>query len=91
MMQSANHRLSANRSELRWLDQSRLRAVFLQSEMGAALVVVAKVLLEDSTEVFIVENDHMIQTFSPDGTDQPLDVRILPWRSSCDQHLLDAH
>jgi hypothetical protein len=78
MMQCANHRFFADRSELRWLNQSRLRAVLLQSKMGAALVVVAKILLEHPPEMLLVENDRMVQTFPPDPSDQSLNVRILP-------------
>ena len=38
-----------------------------------------------------VENDHLIQAFSPDGADQPFNVRRLPRRSEGRSNLLDAH
>ena len=90
-MQSANHRLCADRSELRWLNRSRLRAVLLQSKMGAALVVVAEILLEHPPEMLLVENDRMVETFPSDRSDQSLNVRIVPRGPSGDQHVLDTH
>lgn len=66
IMQSTNHRFRADRSEIRWLDLSRFRTILLETKMGATLVVVAKVLLEHSPEMLLVENDRMIQAFPPD-------------------------
>jgi hypothetical protein len=34
----------------------------------------------------LIPHDDVVQAFPPDRTDQPLDVRILPWRSRCGNH-----
>ena len=54
-------------------------------------MVVSQVLLEHSLEVSPIEDDHVIQTLSPNRSDHLLDIRVLPWRSFCCPNLLDAH
>ena len=39
----------------------------------------------------LVPNDDVIETFSPDGADHPLDIPVLPWRSRCNGAIADAH
>jgi len=41
-------------------------------------VVIADISLEDTAEVSLAEDDHMIEAFSADGTDQPLRISVLP-------------
>ena len=50
-------------------------------------MIIREVTLEDGYEIRFVENDHVIQAFSPDGADQPFNVR----RSEGRSNLLDAH
>jgi hypothetical protein len=45
-------------------------------------MIVVDVRGEHSTQVPFIADDHVIETVSPDGSDQPLDVGILP-RGSC--------
>ena len=35
----------------------------------------------------LIQNDHVIEQFAPDGSYQPLSVRVLPGRSGCPYHL----
>jgi len=37
------------------------------------------------------QHDHMIQTLSAYRPDDPFTVRILPWRTRCDQRFFDSH
>ena len=39
----------------------------------------------------LVQDDDVVQTFPADGSDNPLDISILPRRSWRDQHLSYAH
>ena len=45
------------------------------------VVVVVNELRKNSSQMSFVENDEMIEAFSPQGSLDPLDVRILPWAS----------
>ena len=59
--------------------------------MRAGLVIIGEVAFEDAHEVRLIEHDHVIQTFTPDGSNQPFNIRRLPRRSKGDWNLLDAH
>ena len=50
-------------------------------------MITDEIACEHLLEVRVVENDHVIQAFSPDGSDQPFNVR----RSEGRSNLLDAH
>jgi hypothetical protein len=41
-------------------------------------MVIAKVFAKDSAQMPLIQNDHMIQTFTADGTDYSLGIRIFP-------------
>ena len=90
VMQSTEDRLGVDQPKARHLDRSRLRAILVESQVSPTTVVVAQVLLEHSLEMPLIENDHMVQAFSPNRPDHPLDIRVLPGRSFCCPNLLDA-
>ena len=54
-------------------------------------MIVVKVRPKNSQQVLLIENDEMIKALVTDGTDQPLNERILPGRSRRSDHFLDAH
>ncbi len=58
--------------------------------MGPRGVVVLKILREDAHQVCLVDHDDMVEAFSPNRADQPLDVRILPRGAGRDRHLFDS-
>ena len=41
-------------------------------------MVVTDVSPEESAEMILVEDDDVVETFSPDGANDPLDVELLP-------------
>ena len=47
--------------------------------MASAFVVVIKIGFQHALKIFFIENDHVIQTASPDRTDDPFVIGILPW------------
>src|SRR5258705_6487459 len=49
--------------------------------MCSRSLVVGKITLQSPAQRPFIPYHDVVQTFPPDGTDQPLDVRILPWRS----------
>ena len=74
-----------------WLYRTRLGAILVQREMGAASVVVLKVCRQHSAQVTLIEDDDVIETFAPDRATDALDIGVLPWRSRCSDDLLDRH
>ena len=58
--------------------------------MWARGVVVREVRAEQAAEMPLVEHDEVVEAFSPDGADDPLGERILPWCVGRDEHLVNA-
>jgi hypothetical protein len=54
-------------------------------------MVVSEVAGQDAAEVSLVENEHVIQTLTPDRADEPLHERVLPWAVRRRENLLDPH
>jgi hypothetical protein len=49
--------------------------------MGAVrplVIVVVGIVPQHSTQVLLVENNHVVQAFPSDGTDQALDIGVPP-------------
>ena len=40
--------------------------------------------------MLLVEDHHVVQTFTPNGSDDAFDIRILPWGTWRNENLLDA-
>src|SRR2546430_8469450 len=55
------------------------------------MMVILEVPGQEPPEMSLVQNDHMVQAFTTDTPDEPLDVRILPWTPGGDHDLLDPH
>src|SRR5664279_5741334 len=51
-------------------------------------MVVLEVTAQHATQVPLIQHDHMVQAFSPYGTDQPFDVWILPRGSRRSENFL---
>ena len=56
------------------------------SAMRARSRVVGDVFVQQTTEPAHAQHDDMIETLSPNGADEPLDVRVLPWRAGRCKH-----
>jgi hypothetical protein len=55
------------------------------------IVIILKILGQDSVQVSLAEHDDVIQTLPAYGTDDSFAIRILPRRPRCNQDLFDAH
>ena len=64
---------------------------FAQREMCSRLVVVHQVPTQDANQAGFIHDDHVIETLAPDGTDEPLRIRVLPRGTSGGAEFLDAH
>jgi len=76
VVESANLRELNDPAELRTLRLSGLRRILVERKMRARSVVVAEVAAQNSPQMAFVENDHMVEAFAPDGTDDAFDIRI---------------
>ena len=58
--------------------------------MRSGARIVQEVGPKSPLQVISVEDDHMIEAFSPDGSNQPFDDAVLPWAGWCRHDLLDV-
>lgn len=59
--------------------------------MSPEIVVIGNVSSHNSKKMLLTKNDHMVETFPPNGTDHSFAIRILPGRMWSNRHLFDAH
>ncbi len=52
--------------------------ILVQRQVTSGAVIIVQVGYQDSPKMVFVQDDDMIETFAPDRTDDPLDVRRLP-------------
>lgn len=57
---------------LGWLDSARLGGIFLERKVGPRSVVVAELAAQTTTEMFLVEDDHVVEQLAADGADHAL-------------------
>src|ERR1700694_2242037 len=81
VVQSTNLGYCNHSSQLRSLDRPRLRRVLRQGKMRPRLVIVGEIRRQGSTQGGFSEDDHMVQTLAPNGTDHTLHIGPLPRRS----------
>src|SRR5262249_29856010 len=55
--------------------------VLAQREMSPRSVVVVDVALHDTAKLLFASDDDVVETFSPDRTDHPFGITVLPGRS----------
>ena len=60
------------------LNGSTSWCVLIQGQVRAGLVIVAEIIFEQSAQMVVIEDDHMIQAFATNASDHPLDIGILP-------------
>src|SRR5215472_15468711 len=64
--------------------------VLIQGQVRAGLVIVAEIVFEQSPQMVVIENDHMIQALATNASDHPLDIAILPRAPWCNLNFFDA-
>jgi len=65
-----------NRARGGRLNAPRHRGVLVERQVGPEPVIVGDVLAEVATKRTLVPDDHMVEAFAPEGTDQAFDERI---------------
>ena len=91
MMKATDLRSRIDVTLLRLLNRAGHRRVSIKRLVSTELVVISEVILQDVHEMSLIERDHMVETFSPDGANQPFHILRLPWVSNCCADLLDPH
>lgn len=46
--------------------------------MRPIVIVIFGIATQHAAQMGRVEDDHVVETFAPDGADQPLDITVLP-------------
>lgn len=54
------------------------RGVFAKPKMGARFVIIMCVFIQDVSRMGGIPDEGVIKTFTPDQTDNPLDISVLP-------------
>ncbi len=70
VMQSADLRQFNDRAQVRQLNRSGLRCIFLQRQVRSRPVVIIEVQFERASQRRFVEDDDVVQTLTPDRSDQ---------------------
>ena len=60
------------------LDGAWLGRILLEREVRPRAVVVAEVAVQTTTEVSLIQDDHVVEELAADGADHPFDEGILP-------------
>jgi hypothetical protein len=77
--------------QLRPLDQSPVRRILGEREVGPGAVVVLEVPGEDVSQVALAQYEDIVETLSADRPDQAFREGILPRASRSREDLSDAH
>ena len=68
-----------DRANLRPLDWPRQRTIHVQRPVCAPVMIIEEVLSQQSPQMALVQDDHVIQALAADTADESLHVGILPW------------
>src|SRR5262249_22805243 len=72
-------------------DRPRVGRVLVEGEVGPHLMVVGEVADQDTAEVSLAEDEHVIQALPPDRADESLHERVLPRALRRGENFLDFH
>src|SRR6266478_1083806 len=59
--------------------------------MSPDFVVIRSISLQDTAQVRHAEHDEVVERFAADGSDEPLNVAVLPRRAWCGRVISDPH
>jgi hypothetical protein len=65
--------------------------IFTKREMRSAQIVICDIGPENSSQVSLTKDDYVLETFSSNGTNEALDVGILPRRARRADDVLNSH
>ena len=91
MMEAADFRKRDHRTLGDRLYGSWRRRVFRQRQMGPGTMIIGQVPRKRAPEMRFIQDDHVIETLAPKGSDQAFDIGILPRTRGARNDLADAH
>src|SRR5260370_35203599 len=59
--------------------------------MRSNAVVIGRIVFQNPAQMFLAQDNDVVQTLAPDRSDQPFCKAILPRRSWCDRLVPDPH
>jgi hypothetical protein len=65
--------------------------ILVEREVRSHRFVVAGIGIERAQEACFAQDDHVVETFSPDRANEAFDITVLPVRSRRDGMISDAH
>ena len=75
MMETAHFGESHDLALFGALNPSALGSLFVQTQMRAPVVIIRKILFEEMVQMRAAQNNDMIQTFTPDRTNETFRIR----------------
>jgi hypothetical protein len=91
VMQATNFGNLNDGAEFRRLDRPSVGGILVEREVSASPVIVREIRREQTSQVPLAEDEHVIQTLAPDRTDQALRKRVLPRAVRRCENFRDAH
>ena len=70
---------------------NQIRGVLLEPEVRPAPMVISEIRAKDATNVFLAEDDHVVETLAANGSDQSLHIRALPGTQRAGDRFRDPH
>src|SRR4029077_3713467 len=59
--------------------------------MRSHAVVIVRIVFQNPTQMFLVQDNDVVQTLAPDRSDQPFGKAVLPRRGRCNWLVSDTH
>jgi hypothetical protein len=59
--------------------------------MRSNAVVIGRIVFQNPAQMFLAQDNDVVQTLPPDRSDKPFGKAILPGRGRCDRLVPDAH
>jgi len=78
MVQTADRRYGNNSATRRRLTLPWGGCVSFERQVSPAVVVVIVMRIQNPPQALLVEHDHMVETFSSYGANQPFSIGIVP-------------
>ena len=91
MMQPTHVWNFPDQSKLRPLNRPRYRTIHIQRLVRAPIMVILEVLGQEPPEMSFMQDNHVVQAFAVDTSDQPFDIGVLPRTPRGDHDLFDPH
>ena len=73
------------------LNGARDRRIFVQRPVRSDVVVIASIGSQDPAQMFLAQDDKMVQALPADRANEPFNVSVLPGRSKRNRPISNAH